>query len=79
MLYSDITFESIASLYVDRILDNASIASDEAGQFFGGYTMQGKTRSQAISGYAKLFDNGFVDRTRSKSNLNGSGGNTTLD
>lgn len=73
MLYSDITFESIASLYVDRILDNASIASDEAGQFFGGYTMQGKTRSQAISGYAKLFDNGFVDRTRSKSNLNGSG------
>ena len=73
MLYSDITFESIASLYIDRVLANASIASDEAGQFFGGYTMQGKTRSQAISGYAKLFDSGFVDRTRSKSNLNGSG------
>lgn len=72
-LFSDITFESIASLYVDRVVGNASIASDEAGQFFGGYTMQGKTRSQAISGYAKLFDNGFVDRTRSKSNLNGSG------
>ncbi|MGS0706170.1 DUF3987 domain-containing protein [Acinetobacter sp. ANC 3781] len=72
-LYSDITLESIAGLYVDGILNNASIASDEAGQFFGGYTMKGDTRTQAIGGYAKLFDDGFVERTRSKSNLNGSG------
>jgi len=72
-LYSDITLESIAGLYVDGILNNASIASDEAGQFFGGYTMKGDTRIQAIGGYAKLFDDGFVERTRSKSNLNGSG------
>ena len=72
-LYSDITLESITGLYVDGILNNASIASDEAGQFFGGYTMKGDTRTQAIGGYAKLFDDGFVERTRSKSNLNGSG------
>lgn len=72
-MYSDITLESIAGLYVDGILNNASIASDEAGQFFGGYTMKGDTRTQAIGGYAKLFDDGFVERTRSKSNLNGSG------
>ena len=72
-LYSDITLESIAGLYVDGILNNASIASDEVGQFFGGYTMKGDTRTQAIGGYAKLFDDGFVERTRSKSNLNGSG------
>jgi hypothetical protein len=72
-LFSDITLESIAGLYVDGILNNASIASDEAGQFFGGYTMKGDTRTQAIGGYAKLFDDGFVERTRSKSNLNGSG------
>lgn len=72
-LYSDITLESIAGLYVDGILNNASISSDEAGQFFGGYTMKGDTRTQAIGGYAKLFDDGFVERTRSKSNLNGSG------
>ena len=58
---------------MDGILNNASIASDEAGQFFGGYTMKGDTRTQAIGGYAKLFDDGFVERTRSKSNLNGSG------
>ena len=72
-LFSDITLESIAGLYIDGILNNASIASDEAGQFFGGYTMKGDTRTQAIGGYAKLFDDGFVERTRSKSNLNGSG------
>ncbi|KAB0624525.1 DUF3987 domain-containing protein [Acinetobacter gandensis] len=72
-LYSDITLESITGLYVDGVLNNASISSDEAGQFFGGYTMKGDTRTQAIGGYAKLFDDGFVERTRSKSNLNGSG------
>ena len=72
-LYSDITLESIAGLYIDGILNNASIASDEAGQFFGGHTMKGDTRNQALGGYAKLFDDGFVERTRSKSNLNGSG------
>ncbi len=71
--YSDITLESIAGLYVDGVLNNASIASDEAGQFFGGYTMKGDMRNQALGGYAKLFDDGFVERTRSKSNLNGSG------
>ncbi|MEG2568752.1 MAG: DUF3987 domain-containing protein, partial [Acinetobacter sp.] len=72
-LYSDITLESLVGLYVDSILNNASIASDEAGQFFGGFTMKGDTRTQAIGSYAKLFDDGFVERTRSKSNLNGSG------
>src|SRR5690606_3906644 len=30
-LFSDITLESIAGQYIDRILNNASIASDEAG------------------------------------------------
>ena len=72
-LYSDITLESLVGLYVDGILNNASIASDEASQFFGGFTMKGDTRTQAIGSYAKLFDDGFVERTRSKSNLNGSG------
>ena len=50
-----------------------SIASDEAGQFFGGHTMKATTRDQALGAYTKLFDDGFVQRTRSKSNMNGSG------
>ena len=72
-IYTDVTLESIAGLYIDGILSNASIASDEAGQFFGGHTMKGDTRNQAIGGYAKVFDVGFIERNRAKSNLNGSG------
>ena len=72
-LYSDITLESIAGLFIDGILQNASISSDEAGLFFGGHTMKADTRNQALGGYTKLFDDGYVERTRSKSNLNGSG------
>ena len=72
-LYSDITLESIAGLYVDGIIKNASISSDEAAQFFGGHTMKSDTRNHALGGYTKLFDEGTVERTRSKSNLNGSG------
>lgn len=71
--YSDITLEAIAGLYVDGCIKNASISSDEAGQFFGGNTMKSDTRNHALGGYAKLFDDGSVERTRSKSNLNGSG------
>ncbi len=72
-IYSDFTLESITGLFIDGILKNASISSDEAGQFFGGHTMKADTRTQALGGYTKLFDDGYVERTRSKSNLNGSG------
>ena len=71
--YSDITLESLAGLFIDGVIKNASISSDEAAQFFGGHTMKSDTRNQALGGYAKLFDDGSVERTRSKSNLNGSG------
>lgn len=71
--FSDITLESLVGLYVDGVIKNASIASDEAAQFFGGHTMKADTRNQALGGYTKLFDDGTVERTRSKSNLNGSG------
>ena len=72
-IYSDATLESISGFYIDDVLQNASISSDEAGQFFGGHTMKADTRNQALGGYTKLFDDGYVERTRSKSNLNGSG------
>lgn len=71
--FSDITLESLAGLYVDGVINNASISSDEAAQFFGGHTMKSDTRNQALGGYTKLFDDGTVERTRSKANLNGSG------
>ncbi|WP_427832712.1 DUF3987 domain-containing protein [Acinetobacter modestus] len=72
-LFSDGTLEAVAGLFIDGALRNASISSDEAGQFFGGHTMKGDTRTQALGSYTKLFDDGSIQRTRSKSNLNGSG------
>lgn len=72
-MFSDGTLEAIAGLLIDGTLRNASISSDEAGQFFGGHTMKGDTRTQALGSYTKLFDDGSIQRTRSKSNLNGSG------
>lgn len=72
-LFTDVTLESISGLYIDGVLSNASISSDEAGQFFGGYSMKSDMRSQVLGTYTKLFDTGSIERTRSKSNLNGSG------
>lgn len=72
-LFSESTIEAIAGLFIDGVIKNASISSDEAAQFFGGHTMKSDTRTQALGCYTKLFDEGFVQRTRSKSNLNGSG------
>ncbi len=71
--FADATLEPLAGLYIDGIIKNASISSDEAGQFFGGHTMRGETRNSALGAYTKLFDDGSVERTRAKSNLNGSG------
>lgn len=72
-LFSDGTLEAVAGLYIDGVLKNASISSDEAAQFFGGHTMKSDTRTQALGSFTKLFDDGSIQRTRSKSNLNGSG------
>lgn len=72
-LFSEGTIEAIAGLFIDGVINNASISSDEAAQFFGGHTMKSDTRTQALGCYTKLFDEGFVQRIRSKSNLNGSG------
>ncbi|MCJ9253888.1 DUF3987 domain-containing protein [Acinetobacter baumannii] len=72
-LFSDITLESLQGLYIDEVIQNASISSDEAAQFFSGHTMKSDTRNHALGGFAQLFDDGYVERTRSKANLNGSG------
>jgi hypothetical protein len=61
-LLSDVTLESIAGSFIDGAVKNASISSDEAGQFFGGHTMKGDYRNHALGGYTKLFDNGSVQR-----------------
>ncbi|MCJ8146623.1 YfjI family protein [Acinetobacter sp. A3.8] len=72
-IFNDVTFESLSALYIDGNIVNASISSDEAGQFFGGHTMKGDTARNALGGFTKLFDDGSTQRTRGKSNINGSG------
>jgi len=72
-LFSDGTLEGITAKFIDGWIKAASISSDEAAQFFGGHTMKGDTRTNALGSYTKVFDDGCVERVRSKSNLNGSG------
>ncbi|RKG46441.1 DUF3987 domain-containing protein [Acinetobacter cumulans] len=72
-MFNDITFESLAGLYIDRVIRDGSINTDEAAQFFGGHSMKGDTANSVLGGFTKLFDDGFVQRQRSKSNENGSG------
>lgn len=72
-IFSDLTFESLAGLYIDGVIKNGSLSSDEAGQFFGGHTMKGDTVNNAIGGFTKIYDDGSIQRTRGKSNTNGSG------
>lgn len=72
-LFNDITFESLAGLYIDGVIRDGSINTDEAAQFFGGHSMKSDTANSVLGGFTKLFDDGFVQRQRSKSNENGSG------
>ncbi|MFW1754594.1 DUF3987 domain-containing protein [Acinetobacter wanghuae] len=72
-LFNDITFESLAGLYIDGVVANVSINTDEAAQFFGGHSMKSETANSVLGGFTKLFDDGFVQRQRAKSNENGSG------
>lgn len=72
-LFNDITFESLAGLYIDGTVSNVSINTDEAAQFFGGHSMKSETANSILGGFTKLFDDGFVQRQRAKSNENGSG------
>lgn len=63
-IFSDLTFESLAGLYIDGVIKNGSLSSDEAGQFFGGHTMKGDTANNAIGGFTKVYDDGSIQRTR---------------
>lgn len=54
------TFESLAGLYIDGLIVDASINTDEAGQFFGGHTMKADTARNALGGFTKLFDDGSL-------------------
>lgn len=72
-VFSDATVEAITTMMISGDLKAASLSSDEAAQFFGGHSMKGDTRGNALGTLTKLFDSGFTERARAKSNINGSG------
>lgn len=72
-IFSDATIESIVSSFVCGDITNGAWISDEGGHFFGGATMKSDTLKNALGVLTKFFDKGVADRSRSKSNENGSG------
>lgn len=71
--FSDSTFEAVAMRFITGSVRNASLSTDEAAQFFGGHTLRSETATANLGSLTKLFDDGAIKRTRSKSNVNGSG------
>ncbi|MDM1325187.1 DUF3987 domain-containing protein [Acinetobacter pseudolwoffii] len=70
-IFSDITIETLTKFYIKGIVKNASLSSDEAGQFFDGHTMKGDTAKSALGTFTKLFDDGYCQRNRASSDDNG--------
>lgn len=70
-IFSDITIETLIKFYIKGIVKNASLSSDEAGQFFDGHTMKGDTAKSALGALTKLFDDGYCQRNRASSDDNG--------
>ena len=69
---SDVVFEALA-VHMINGCSFITIDSDDAGQWFGGHSLTSVTRLATLAGYTKAFDNGFFERNRSISNVNGSG------
>ena len=72
-LFKDATLEPIISAFIRADIVHGAWVSDEAGQIFGGHTLQGDNKTSALSALTKLWDNGTAERTRSRSNQNESG------
>ncbi|AYC34697.1 DUF3987 domain-containing protein [Pseudomonas cavernae] len=70
--YTDATFERLTGDFV-RGMPAAAWDTDEGGQVLGGASLKADTRAATLGGLVKLFDTGYVERTRSHGNQEGSG------
>lgn len=61
----DATIESILDRFIMMECHNQSWASDEAGEFFGGYSLKSDTSANALTSYTTLWSNGEAHRMRS--------------
>lgn len=69
---SDVVFEGLVG-HMIKGCSFLTVDSDDAAQWFGGHSLTSTTRLATCAGYTKAFDNGFFERNRSISNINGSG------
>ena len=67
-VFKDATIEPILDKFVDGSTINASWTTDEAGQFFSGYSMKGDTAGNALSALTTIHSDGEVSRLRSQKN-----------
>lgn len=67
-VFKDATIEPILDKFVNGDIHNASWTTDEAGQFFSGYTMKGDTAGNALSALTTLHSDGEISRLRSQKN-----------
>lgn len=62
------TIEPILDKFVNKELINASWTTDDAAQFFNGYTMTSKTSASSLADITDLYSGGEVERERSQKN-----------
>jgi|26BtaG_2_1085354.scaffolds.fasta_scaffold01870_2 hypothetical protein len=65
-VFGDATIEPILDKFINGEMINASWTTDEAAQFFNGYTMKGDTAGSALSALTTLYSDGVITRTRSQ-------------
>lgn len=64
VLFTDVTYADFSSRLIKGNYPSIGIFSDEAGTFFGNYSMTAATRQSAVSGYVTLWNSGEVSRYR---------------
>ena len=67
-VFKEATVETILDKYVNLEIVNGSWATDDAAQFFNGYSMTSKTAANNLTGFTDLYSGGVVNRTRSLKN-----------
>lgn len=63
-IFTDVTYADLTSRLIKNNYPSIGIFSDEAGTFFGNYSMTSATRQSAVSGYVTLWNSGEVSRFR---------------
>ncbi|MFV5589936.1 DUF3987 domain-containing protein [Acinetobacter variabilis] len=56
--FSDITIEKLLSMYIDGGLEFASLSTDEAAQFFEGFSMKSDSARSNLGSMTKIYDAG---------------------